>query len=432
MRGRNVKHDVLAASAVAALLAASAALVISSPESAQADVYSAPDPVGDGSVPAVDIVGFTAAVTSDVVGVHIDIASYDPEITGDAAVWAEIDLNGDDVNEFTFKRRPVDGSFWVYRGSRTSDEVACAAGSSPAGPSGIEMFAPASCLDNPSQARFGVYVTNSLHGYDYAGYWTPWLSPKPDDPPLTAPWPYITPSSSPTTSSPTPTTSPDTTAPTTSVTAPTARFQLAGATTVRWAGSDNAGGTGLAKFGVRYRRAPYSNNFDAWAYPATWQSLGATTRSVSATLALGYTYCFSVRAFDKAGNASRWSASRCTSRPLDDRSLVPASSNWSRGTGSVYFKSTFTKSKARGAKLTRSGAEVRRIALVATRCPSCGSVKVLIGATKIAVVDLYASTRKTKQLIVLPAFTYRTGRISIVLTTDAKPVIIDGIGISRA
>lgn len=140
-----------------------------------------PETGGEGSVPALDIDHFYAVVTNDVVGVRIHVADYKAAITGEASVIAAIDLNGDDESEFTFSRRPVEGSFGVYRGGRGSFDLACPLRVSPSGTGGIEMLAPASCLDSPSKARFGVYIT-TFDGYDYAGYWTPWLSPQADDP----------------------------------------------------------------------------------------------------------------------------------------------------------------------------------------------------------------------------------------------------------
>ena len=108
----------------------------------------------------------------------------------------------------------------------------------------------------------------------------------------------------------------------------------------------------------------------------------AATTATSATFTAwsGYTYCFAVHARDTAGVRSYSTAETCTAIPLDDRSLT-RSSGWTAGTGDAYYRSTYLRSSTYGAKLTRTGVVARRIALLATTCPTCGSVKVYWGST---------------------------------------------------
>lgn len=222
---------------------------------------------------------------------------------------------------------------------------------------------------------------------------------------------------------------PDVTRPTAAVSSlPT--FTMGSSRTVSWSGSDNAGGSGIAFFQLRYRRAPWNGGFGSWTYPSSWEFWDGVTNSVSVAAPAGYTYCFSVQAVDEAGNPSGWSASKCSARVLDDRGLS-ASSGWSRSSSSAFYLGTVTATSSSGRVLTRSGAVASRLALVATTCPTCGSVKVSIGSQSLGTVRLYSSTRKNKQIKVLPSFSPKSGTVKVTSTTTGKPVLIDALGITK-
>ncbi len=217
----------------------------------------------------------------------------------------------------------------------------------------------------------------------------------------------------------------DTVKPTVSMTAPTSPFTVGSSTTVKWTGGDS--GSGVASYRVQWRRAPYNGTFGTWSSPLV---LSASTVSHRFTrLAAGYDYCFMVEAVDKAGNVAG-ASQRCTAIPLDDRSLT-AGNGWKRLTGSKYYLHTATNTKLRGKELSRTGAKVRRVAIVATKCASCGVVGVYVRGVLMAKVSLYRAKTAHRQLIVLPRFSYRTGKVTLKVRTRGKTVRIDGLGISR-
>jgi hypothetical protein len=220
----------------------------------------------------------------------------------------------------------------------------------------------------------------------------------------------------------------DGTAPTVTLKTPTSLFVLGSSLPVSWGGAD--AGSGIAKYKLRYERAAWNGGYGAWTYPSSWQALTAT--SLAAPMAPGYTYCFSVQSVDKAGNASAWSGARCTARPLDDRSLSAATTGWSRLTSSSYYLGTYTSSKTLNARLTRTGAALDRVALVATRCSTCGTVAVYVGSTLIGNISLYSATTQRMAVLALPRFSLRSGTITIKVLTSSKTVQVDGLGISRA
>jgi hypothetical protein len=200
-----------------------------------------------------------------------------------------------------------------------------------------------------------------------------------------------------------------------------------GAITVRWSGTD--GGSGVSSYDVRMRRASPDSGFGKWTSPAAWQQ--RTSTSLIRAESGGYTDCFAVRARDLAGNVSAWSAQRCTAVAMDDRALS-ASTGWSRGTGSAFFRQTVTAARATGATLTLRGLAADRLALVVTRCATCGTVRVSFRGQLVATVRLYAAHLTRRALVVLPRFALGSGAVSIQIVSSARPVQIDGLGVTRA
>ena len=188
-----------------------------------------------------------------------------------------------------------------------------------------------------------------------------------------------------------------------------------------------AGTFPLASYDVRSRRAAWNGGFGPYA---TWRS-ATTGRSGSYPAVAGSTYCFSARARDTHGGVSTWTAETCTAVPLDDRSLT-RSGSWTAGKGSAYYRSTYLRSTSSGAKLVRTGVVARRIALVATTCPTCGTVKVYWGTTLLRKISLKSGTTVNRKLITVTTFaSTRTGKLTIKVSSSGKKVIIDGIAIRR-
>jgi len=194
---------------------------------------------------------------------------------------------------------------------------------------------------------------------------------------------------------------------------------------VKWGGTPGA--NPIATYDVRYRKAAYNATM-----PATytlWQNATALT-TANFTTAPGTTYCFSELARDNASHVSAWTAETCTAAPLDDRSLTK-SGTWSAKSSSAFYRSTYLLSTKSGAKLTRTGVKVKRLALVATTCPTCGSVKVYLGSKLLKTVSLKSTATVNKKLITVYTFSAVTsGTLSITVSTSGKKVLIDGVVIS--
>jgi hypothetical protein len=183
----------------------------------------------------------------------------------------------------------------------------------------------------------------------------------------------------------------------------------------------------VASYDVRYRRAPWNGTFGS---QTPWLSETIATGATFSARS-GSTYCFSARARDDNGLVSAWAPETCTAIPLDDRSFT-RSSGWTARTSSSYFRTTYLRSYTYGAKLTRTGVVGRQIALLATTCATCGTVRVYWGSTLLKTVSLYSKTTVAKKLIRVATFTSgRTGTLSIRVTSSGKKVNIDGVAIRR-
>jgi hypothetical protein len=184
----------------------------------------------------------------------------------------------------------------------------------------------------------------------------------------------------------------------------------------------------VASYDVRYRKAAWNGPFGA----ATSLRSATTSTSTSFAGTPGTTYCLAVRARDTDGLTSSWTGETCTGVPLDDRALSRAGS-WTKGSGSAYYKSTYTRSSTKGATLTRSGVSTKRIVLVATTCPTCGKVGVYWGTTLLKTISLTSATTVHRKVISVATFSsVRTGTLRIKVVSSGKKVIIDGVGLRRS
>jgi hypothetical protein len=216
----------------------------------------------------------------------------------------------------------------------------------------------------------------------------------------------------------------DATGPATHVVSPTYGATTAGTATVRFNGTDVSG---VSSYDVRYRKAPFNNIFGP--YTQAWSGVHST--SVDLALTPGYEYCVSARAKDTFGNVGAWSAERCFSRPMDDRSLTAATASWTRATWSAFYLGTATHTTTYGASLTRT-VQGKRFYMLATKCPTCGAAAVYLDGRYITTVSLYDATTQRQVLIALPAqATMFSGTLKITSRSASKLVQIDGLAVRR-
>ncbi|HET7899561.1 MAG TPA: CHAP domain-containing protein, partial [Candidatus Nanopelagicales bacterium] len=207
--------------------------------------------------------------------------------------------------------------------------------------------------------------------------------------------------------------------------APTLQFQLSTVARLSW--PVPVASSVVTTYDVRYQKASYGSGFGAWTEPATWSGLTAT--SLRLGIAKGVDYCFSVRAHNRAGQIGPWSASRCTTAPLDDSSFSSKSSGWRVGASPLFYGGSAMRAWTQGAWWKLSGVAATRLALVATTSPNGGRVAVWVNRTRVAVIDLSSPTVVYQKVFELPRFAAVSGATVTLVVTSAtgKDVQLDGL-----
>lgn len=215
--------------------------------------------------------------------------------------------------------------------------------------------------------------------------------------------------------------------PVTVMTQPGATRQTSRTFPVAWTVSDNWGAE-LATKDVRYRAAPWNGSYGTLTM---WRSQVTSDAAIVYGVA-GRTYCFSARARDAGGNLGDWSAERCTSTPVDDRSFT-ASTSWVRGANSGYYLGTYSTSKTYGGTLSLAGVRAGHLSLLATTCAGCGTVRVSLDGTTLATVNLSSATTVRRKLFSIATFdSVREGTVRVrVVSSTGKPVYVDGLVVKR-
>jgi hypothetical protein len=163
----------------------------------------------------------------------------------------------------------------------------------------------------------------------------------------------------------------------------------------------------------------------AWSAPEP-----LTETSLTRLTETGRSHCFQVRAVGEDGATGPWSAVRCTAVPLDDTDLT-AGSGWTTVTGSRLYGGSAARTSAGGARLTVSGVTGSRLALVASTCPTCGTVGVYVSDRLVGSVNLASRRGTDKAVFGLPSRAMSNATVVLKVTSRNRPVTVDGLAVLR-
>jgi hypothetical protein len=111
--------------------------------------------------------------------------------------------------------------------------------------------------------------------------------------------------------------------------------------------------------------------------------------------------------------------------------MTTATTGWVRATGSGFYYGTTTQTTAYGKALTRT-VQGKRFFLLATRCPTCGSVAVYAGNRYLTTINLAYSTTQRQVLLGLPVqSTLFSGTLIFSTRSSGKLIQIDGLAVGR-
>jgi hypothetical protein len=177
----------------------------------------------------------------------------------------------------------------------------------------------------------------------------------------------------------------------------------------------------LTTYDVEYR--------DGGPDDGVWVSLLSGTTGTETVFGpkIGTGHALRLRVHDADGLVSPWAESAVT-WPADDTSLS-ASSGWKIVKGTHYYQSSAITTTKRGAKLVGPVADPSSIAIIATKCQTCGRVRVLLGDEVVATLDLHSSTRKTQIQCVFSSERDEGGPsrpLTIEVLSSGREITIDG------
>ena len=202
---------------------------------------------------------------------------------------------------------------------------------------------------------------------------------------------------------------------------PDRRWQTQPGVNVDWHATDS--GTGVANYDVKYRAGHFIQDW-----------LSATTLASANRQPIdGDNYCFAALARDKVRNTSDLGLYQCTAFPHDDAWLT-ASPEWTRFTErDGHYLGTYSRATAQGARLVTDHTGGYRFAVLVTRCPECGVVRVQWKTEedgpyrKLRDIDLAAPSLQRKQVVQVASWDrWDGGWLRFVVVSSGKPVIIDG------
>jgi hypothetical protein len=212
------------------------------------------------------------------------------------------------------------------------------------------------------------------------------------------------------------------------LTSPTLTVMTASTAAVRW--TRPVASSAITSYTVRYKATTAAGAFGQWTTPAVWAR--TTTTGVYLSLSRGHDYCVQVRATNRAGQVGPWSPARCTTAALDDRASSATSLGWRRDASSRFYAGSALTTTRHGAWWRSTTVTLDRVGVVATTCPGCGAVRVLVNGVSVGVISLVSPTTRYQQVLVLPPFSLRTGTVTLAVISPAgRPVQLDGVVLTR-
>lgn len=215
--------------------------------------------------------------------------------------------------------------------------------------------------------------------------------------------------------------------PSLTMTSPTAPLTRSPSWTVAWETTDRGGGIGDLEVGesvTRWDEAP-DTTMTVTGYGPDDTSY---TTAVDPEQGAGLTHCYAARGYaDPPALPGPWSAPRCTTTPVDDRTLTRVGQDWTRKTGDGRWDRTYLQTRTKGARLRLDGVHAGVLGVLVERGQGFGRIAVSFDGVRIGTVDLAGQPRR-RMVVTLAEFeTAQEGSLVIKVLTRNRTVRIDGV-----
>ena len=155
---------------------------------------------------------------------------------------------------------------------------------------------------------------------------------------------------------------------------------------------------------------------------------GASAGWTTAAQVPGSQVCLRSRARDRAGNVSDWTAARCSTAPVDDRSLSRTSgTSWQ--TSSAAIGRTYVRLARKGAAVSLGSQTGRTVGVWVLRGPGLGSADVYAAGRSVGRISFVARTTR-RELVLLPVARGFSGTVKLVSRGSAR-VHVDAVTVVR-
>lgn len=202
---------------------------------------------------------------------------------------------------------------------------------------------------------------------------------------------------------------------------------------VSWRAVSNPDGHTM-RYDIRFRGASADSPFSA---PSVYvHDVASTSELFRFPAAIPQvperTLQLSVRTRDALGNIGAWSPWRGTARALDDSSTwVERGAGWTRVANPGAFNGSVLRASTAGRTLSTQGYG-RVVSILATRCPTCGRLRVTVDGRAV-VVDTRSSQTTHRQVVarvVVPTAEHHV-QVTTVATSGRPITMVDGFAFLR-
>jgi uncharacterized protein YjbI with pentapeptide repeats len=191
-------------------------------------------------------------------------------------------------------------------------------------------------------------------------------------------------------------------------------------------------GSGI--WGWRILRRTIVSGGSTWSAWATDAWSGDNPKSIAAFVSPGHRTCMRVQVRDFAGHVTTVPGERCSDAVYDSTGnrFFP-DEHWAFGSDKSYFEWSYESTRTHGAQIaSASRLYVRQVGVIASTCPTCGSVSVYVGSTRVGTINLRRSVSTSRTLLTLPRLsTRRYGVVKVVVVSaPGRLVRVDAVAVT--